>query len=418
MWLIDNFNKFFKSYLITLFIFAVFFLFQKYEVGNDSTISEWLINYEGGFTKRGIIGQISIYFTYLLNITLRESILLFQILIMAVYYLMLFFFLKNLETNKLMLLAIFSPIFILYPIAEIEVLARKEVFIFIAFLVFIRSKNENLKFISRIIIFPISILIWEPVILFLPFWFLIDLIEKKIKNFNKEFSKLIINYLPAIFISFYIAFNPMGDAKHDIMSNFLKTNFDESCYMSCALLKTKSSLVSQFTGNFPDYSFEVFFRYFLIVIIGFGPLFVLSFFSKFKTYKFFLFKKIKNIFFILFICLLPGFMLFAMGYDWGRWVNINYTYAVLFYIYLFKEKHIEIDQLGLQKLTGKFFKNKKIFILFFIIFCFGWNPKTVMKGDVGSFPVYRIPYKAFKIIKNKYIINLPSINLFFIKKLS
>ena len=66
MWLINNFNKFFKSYLIVLFIFAVFFLFQKYEVGNDSTISEWLINYEGGFTKRGIIGQISIYFTYLL----------------------------------------------------------------------------------------------------------------------------------------------------------------------------------------------------------------------------------------------------------------------------------------------------------------------------------------------------------------
>ena len=418
MWLINNYNKFFKSYLIVLFIFAVFFLFQKYEVGNDSTISEWLINYEGGFTKRGIIGQISIYFTYVLNITLRESILLFQILIMAVYYLMLFFFLKNLETNRLILLAIFSPIFILYPVAEIEVLARKEVFIFIAFLFFITSKNENLKFISRIIIFPISVLVWEPVILFLPFWFLIDLIDKKIENFNKELFKLIVNYLPAIFISFYIAFNPMGDANHDIMSNFLKTKFDESCYMSCALLKTKSSLVSQFTANFPHYSFEVFFRYILIITIGFGPLFILSFFSKFKTFKFFLFKKIKNIFFILFICLLPGFILFAMGYDWGRWVNINYTYAVLFYIYLLKENHIEIDQLGLKKLTDKFFKNKKIFILFFIIFCFGWNPKTVMKGDVASFPGYRIPYKTFKIIKNKYIINLSSINLLFIKKLS
>lgn len=418
MFLIDSFNKFFKSYLIVLFLFAVFFLFQKYEVANDSTISEWLINYEGGFTKRGIIGQISIYLTYLVNITLREAILSFQILIMAVYYLMLFFFLKDLKTNKLILLAIFSPIFILYPIAEIEVLARKEVFIFIAFLFFITLKNEKLKNISRIIIFPISVLIYEPVILFLTFWFLIDLIEKKIENFNKEFFQLILNYLPAIFVSFYIAFNPMGDAKHDIMSNFLKSNFNETCYMSCALLKTKSSLVAQFTANLPYYSFEVFIRYLLIILIGFGPLFILSFFSKFKTFKFFLLKKVKIIFFILLICLLPGFMLFAMGYDWGRWVNINYTYAFLFYIYLLKENHIEIDQLGLKKLTDKFFKNKKIFILFFIIFCFGWNPKTVMTGDVASFPGYRIPYKTFKIIKNKYITNLSSINLLFIKKLS
>ena len=40
---------------------SFFFLEIKHDVGNDSTISEWLINYSGGFTKRGIIGQISIF---------------------------------------------------------------------------------------------------------------------------------------------------------------------------------------------------------------------------------------------------------------------------------------------------------------------------------------------------------------------
>ena len=44
-------------YLLTLLIFSYFFLFIKHNVGNDSTISEWLINYEGGFTKRGIVGK-------------------------------------------------------------------------------------------------------------------------------------------------------------------------------------------------------------------------------------------------------------------------------------------------------------------------------------------------------------------------
>ena len=46
---------------------------------------------------------------------------------------MIFQYLKNIKINYLILFVIFSPIFILYPVAEIEVLARKELFIFIGF---------------------------------------------------------------------------------------------------------------------------------------------------------------------------------------------------------------------------------------------------------------------------------------------
>ena len=82
-------KKQFSIYLIILFIFSVFYLYQKHLVGNDSTISEWLINYEGGFTKRGLIGQIAIYLSYLIDIKLRLSILIFQTTIIAIYYLLL-----------------------------------------------------------------------------------------------------------------------------------------------------------------------------------------------------------------------------------------------------------------------------------------------------------------------------------------
>ena len=53
-------NKYLITYLITLLIFSYFYLYIKHSIGNDSTISEWLINYEGGFTKRGLIGQLAI----------------------------------------------------------------------------------------------------------------------------------------------------------------------------------------------------------------------------------------------------------------------------------------------------------------------------------------------------------------------
>ena len=45
----------------------------------------------------------------------------------------------------------------------------------------------------------------------------------------------------------------------------------------------------------------------------------------------------------------------------------------------------------------------KMFVILFIIFCFGWNPKTVMTGDVASFPGYRIPVKVInKVFTGEY----------------
>ena len=76
-------NKKFKNYLILylsfLFFICIFVLYTKHNVGNDSTISEWIINYSGGFTKRGIIGQLSVYIAYALDLNLRDAILIFQI---------------------------------------------------------------------------------------------------------------------------------------------------------------------------------------------------------------------------------------------------------------------------------------------------------------------------------------------------
>ena len=50
------------------------------------------------------------------------------------------------------------------------------------------------------------------------------------------------------------------------MANSLMNNFDEVCYMSCGLLKDKSSIKSQFYGVFVNLSLTVFIRYFFIDI--------------------------------------------------------------------------------------------------------------------------------------------------------
>ena len=393
-----NINTYLKYYFSILLFFSVIYLYQKHTVGNDSTISEWLINYSGGFTKRGIIGQLCIYLANYLDLNLRDSILIFQVLILIVYFSALYLFLKNIQINKIIILAIFTPVFILYPVAEIEVLARKEIFIFCIFLFYLFLTKNTYRLYYKLLFLPLAVLIWEPVIFFFLFFFAIDLIQAKSKKLDIEFAKIICSFVPAIILAFYIALNPLSEDSHQIMTNYLMINFNEGCYMACTLLESKSSIYDQFAGNFDFYSFEVFFRYILIILVGFGPLFLLAFNSTLKNSKIIFFEKFDNLLSPILICLTPVIFLFAMGSDWGRWVNISYVFSIIFYIYLYKNNQVLLNQNFLNNKVFKSLNNKKFFIIFVIIFCFGWNPKTAISGDIATNPLWKIPYKTSRIL--------------------
>ena len=179
------------------------------------------------------------------------------------------------------------------------------------------------------------------------------------------------------------------------MAQVLSKEFNEVCYMSCALLGDKTTIYQQFEGNFGKYSLEVFIRYFLIILIGFGPLFTLIYYSKLKTEKIIFLKKFNLLSVFLFL-LSPVLLLFAMGYDWGRWVNISYVMTLITFFYLYKNNFIILDtkQLNFNRLN---LLKPKYFLYIFIIYAFTWNPKTVITGDVASLPLYRIIYKFIKI---------------------
>ena len=87
-----------------------------------------------------------------------------------------------------------------------------------------------------------------------------------------------------------------------------------------------------------------------------------------------------------------------MGSDWGRLVNISYTFTILFYFFLIKNNVIIYDQHKIDHLYKRFIKKEYILTILFVFFAFSWNPKTTLSGDVGSFPIYRIPYKSIKML--------------------
>ena len=401
---VKKFNNYFFIYLSLLFLFGIFWLYIKHSVGNDSTISEWLINYQGGFIKRGLIGEICFQIAIHFDLSLRFVIFLFQSLIYSIFLILIYRFFRNIPTNLIIILSIFTPIFLLYPVAEIEVLARKETFVFIGFLLFLNISNfnysSNLPLYYVFFILPIICLIWEPMIFFFPFIASVLVIRLKNNQTATFLSKITICFIPALIVAMLTATNPITPENHSIMANSLKENFGEDCYMSCGMLLSRSSIISQFLGIYDAVMFESLIRYPLIILIGFGPIFLLNFNTKLKI-KILFFKRFKNLLYPILLVLAPVLVLFTMMGDWGRIVNISYTFTVLFYFYLLQNNLIKID---LEKITKKisFIQNKKsLLVVFFVLYTFGWTPQTTLRGDVSSFPGYRIPYKTVKILYQK-----------------
>jgi len=402
-----SWSNYFQIYVYVLIFFGVFFLYSKHNIGNDSSLSDWLINYEGGFVRRGLIGELIVNFSTIMSFKLRDSILIFQLFFFIGYYFLVFLFCKNLFKNRLIILAIFSPIFILYPVAEIEVLGRKELIIFTIFLSYLLLdiKSFKVQFIYKLILFPISILTWEPVFLFFSFIFLIDLFVFKVNNFDKKFYYILLSYLLSILIVIQIYFYPFPLENYNVMRDFLKKEFGESCYMSCGFVGQQSanSFSELFRMLSEKFKITYALRYLIIIIVGFFPLYLLSIFSKVTNKnQVLIISKFKNLFFPFLLAFLPSTVLYLVMYDWARVVHISYSFSLLTFLYLIKDNFIEFSKQNVQAhYISKV--SKKIFVTVFFLFAFCWNPKVVMVDDVASKPIYATPYKFYKyFIKDKF----------------
>ena len=106
-----NYKNFFIIYLIVLYTLICFYLYEKQGNEVEWTISEWLINYQGGFTRRGLIGEIVFNLSNFFEISLRKIIFFFQIFLFLIYFLLILNLLKNLKLDSYLLFAVFCPLF-------------------------------------------------------------------------------------------------------------------------------------------------------------------------------------------------------------------------------------------------------------------------------------------------------------------
>ena len=370
------FNLFFFYILINFFI--LFFYFEK-NISHYTKI-EWLINYQGGFVRRALLGEvINQYY----NLTNGPYLRIIQIFSLIIYSTILYYFYKTVkkifkENTFLGLIILLSPASIMFSIFDTEAFCRKEIFILalifyhshIARLTITKKKKiQDYIYKFKLIIVPslcINSLIYDLQIFFLPVHFLITFIIIKFINNNGKILRLY--FLPIILNILIIYKSTNFSGVDDIYKSLHHTGLILKPYDAIFHLQGNIFLaVGQTIKFFFFYTYAGFLEFFISFILSFGLiLFILNFYTK-TIYQNYI-----NYFNIVIAGI--AFVLLILSVDFGRLFYILCMHIIpFFYIFDMNKKVIK-------------FPVNVFTTLFLFCYIFFWN---LPHGPVGyGFSIY------------------------------
>ena len=177
-------------------------------------------------------------------------------------------------------------------------------------------------------------------------------------------------------------------------------SINESCFG--AMFALDKTLLWNIDYVYSRFKAEYLFRHLFIIILCFSPIFIFSYFDKFniKIGNILIKKFLLKINLILFFSIL---LFMIVGYDWGRWINIGYSFSIFTFIFLIKNQNVQLESNNLYIVIENFLKlYPRLFYVLFIFYIFTWNMKIIMTDDIGSLPYYRILIKSAKIISTYF----------------
>ncbi len=366
-----NYKNFFSGLLIATFIFQISKFYAFYLEYSDWQYADWLINYQGGFIRRGFIGEILFKIQNFLSLDLDILVFNFVALLYLVLTIVLIKSVKYLENSKIDILIFLSPGFFLYPIMNSEIIGRKEILLFVmlGLSVFFEKYIKD-KYLLGIILFIIlalslthtGLLFYSSYLLFLFFIIKVD------RNKKISFLEIFIITIFLFIIFSLIYFNSGSKAQVVEICSSIKNFVKDNCINRGQFLwlyspvteyvEVKSRL--NISTNFAIYLTSLFFVFIFFSIKLYS--------AKFKSNNN-LFNSINPfiIFLLLFFSTIP---IYIVGIDWGRYISMSYFSTYFIYIYLIKQKMITFNS---KKFLFKRAISRNIFLIFVFFYAFTWT---------------------------------------------
>ena len=346
---------------------------------------DWLVNYQGGFVRRGFIGEILYFFHKLLFINLDKIIFSFVI---SIYIFLSFFLFKSIEyieNNYEDILIFLSPGFFIYPIMNSEIIGRKDILLIfcIALFVFFEKKMNN-KYLFPSLVAAIIILCFSHAsfIFYSPYLIFLYVLIKKNRNLKIKKFEIFLIILTLLITAISIQYFSGSEIIVKQICLSVKEFANKSCGLGDQLFMLGMPLDNRISVHLNLYKTlfpNNLFVYFISTILVFFFISIRLKNSKFNNLKFnYKFITPFFIFILLFIFTSPVYIL---SRDWGRYIHLSYSATFFIYIYCLKEKILTFKNYNFLWLHGL---NKISLVLFISLFCFSW---TFPFYDANSFKI-------------------------------
>ena len=407
-----------------IFISSCYFYLNLNDLVNLSNYAynELFINYQAGFIRRGLLGEI---FWHLNNLFLIKPLTFFSYLFLILYLLQIYLFTviyKNYRNYYFIFLIIFlSPALILFPIYELNLYFIKDIIIklTILFHVFILINKPEKKNIDRYIkdlkfiimpILTVAILIHEYQVIFLSIHILLSL---TLVQSRYEIIRILKIYL-LLLVPIFLVLIGIGNLIQYENLNLILKKFEIADLHPQLAGGFYKALGGFYKWHFYYFGYKDFVQLLLSLFLSVGVFFLIfHLLIKQKILK--LNNKYQKNYLYFFI---PTLLCFLLALDHGRNISLLSTHLVAFYALL------TINQKKLINLTNKINKSflsrcLSIIFIFFYIFMWKLDQMAGFGGAEQTNSIFQSSIFAefIKFIKYIYtyinlnIINLPEINL-------
>lgn len=322
-------RRYYKPLILLLCIFSfVNFIRVDYVLTqnwNGWAVGDWLLNYQDGFIRRGLLGTVLIEGSKHLGIPINHFIYITQCSVFFLFLLTFYFLLRKKLLNFWFLILCLGPGFLLFNYYDGMSVGRKEILLYLIFgwwclITERRQPPVVVVFVFAILIFVLT-LSHEMVIFFIPYFIIAQrwLYPLQLKNDFDQSVVLAISSLAGVCLLLIFA-RPITE--NTMCATFLKLGAEEEVCKGIVSFGTDSSWRA-FLFLIYDQELKKQFLWisFLPIIVLPFYLTILSNWPKLISGKKFLYAALS-----LFIFSAP---LFLISIDWGRWIAIHITLCII-----------------------------------------------------------------------------------------
>jgi hypothetical protein len=359
-----------RAYMALLFIALISSGVHLAKVGRDWPLGDWQINYEGGFVRRGLTGEIFLHASRLLH---ADPIYLIVLTAMSAYAALLIAIWKLLDRSSLrlwVLLLIVSPATFLFPLLSPVAGYHKETLYFaslaVLILLFIRTSHRVSDLVLTIylsLIVTLLVLSHEPLVVYLPYLGAAIFIAKQ--DTARSIKILLLPALLAASLT-ALAVTKIGDANVvSAICGSIGANPQQPCSHAIIFLsQTKQQQTAMVLVDIATFHYLRNYSIFLVlslvpICMGIGALYRSP-----KNRS-----AIKSLLLAALLSAVASTQLFRYGSDWGRWIYIHIISIMLLLMY--------VDYLHSQERSNEYagtpLRLGTASLLFLFLYCTSWS---------------------------------------------